>query len=288
MNRKLLNMSEIEKNTWFQIGASVKGKNHLQENTPCQDNHYYKRIHKNWHMAIVADGAGSYNNAHLGAAFVVKNAFEVFKVNMITEDWFKQSKAPSAEVWRHLSIMSLKQVYDNLKVYATQNNYSFKSLSSTIILMVYGSNVLMMAHIGDGRAAVLTNNNDWQAAMTPAKGSEVGTTWFLSSDSVWHDPHATIETRVWNEPVKAFAMLTDGLENYCFHCYTKDEVSSIYSDPNMPLNSFFNQNIEHLKSLKDLKTPKHTIKKMLQQYLKNGREEYVNEGDDRTLVLGFR
>ncbi|MDA3942088.1 MAG: PP2C family serine/threonine-protein phosphatase [Bacteroidetes bacterium] len=281
-------MPDKEKNTWFEIGASVKGKNHLLENTPCQDNHFYKRIDKNWQMAIVADGAGSCKNAHLGAAFVVKNAFEVFKANMLAEEWFRQNTAPSVEVWKHLSIMSLKQVYDNLKIYATQNNHSFKSLSSTIILMIYGNNAIMMAHIGDGRAAVFTNNGEWVAAMTPAKGPEVGTTWFLTSDYVWHDPRSTIEIRVWTEPIHAFAMLTDGLENYCFHCYTKDKESLIYSDPNMPFNDFFNQNIKHIKSLKNIKTPKQTVKRMLQQYLKHGREEFVNEGDDRTLLLGFR
>lgn len=281
-------MPAKEKNTWYEIGASVKGKNHLQDNTPCQDNNFYKRLDKSWHMAVLADGAGSYSNAHLGAAFVVKNAFEVFKANMLSEDWFLQNEAPEDDVWKHLTIMSLKQVYMNLKNFAAQNNCNFRSMGSTIILMVYSNNALMTAHIGDGRAAVLTNNGEWAAAMEPAKGPEVGTTWFLTSDYVWHDPRTTIETRVFDESIRAFAMLTDGLENYCFHCYTKDEKTGIYSDPNRPFADFFNQNINHIKSLKNAKTPKQTIKRMLRQYLQHGREEFVSEGDDRTIIIGFR
>lgn len=276
------------KNRWFEIGVSVKGKNHLLSRTPCQDKNYYKRIDKNWHMAVVSDGAGSYSNAHLGASFVVKNTVEAFKTNMFSEEWFIENKAPSAEGWKQLSVKSLKQVYKNLKKFAAQNNHDFKSMSSTIILTVYGNNALMMAHIGDGRAAVLKGNGAWESAMTPAKGHEVGSTWFLTSDYIWQNPGTQIETKVWSESIHAFALLTDGLENYCFHCYTKDKDSLIYNDPNLPFADFFNQNINYIKTLKDKKTPKQTIKKMLADYLKHGREEFVNEGDDRTLLIGFR
>lgn len=279
-------MSNLD--TWFEIGASVKGKNHILGKSLCQDNHFYMKIDTNWRMAVVADGAGSYSNSHMGAAFVVKNACQVFTANMIAEEWFIQNKVPSKEVWKHMAIMSLKQVYENLKAYAAEQNCSFKSMGSTIILMVYSNNALMMAHIGDGRATVLTKNGEWLAAMTPYKGPEVGTTCFLTSDFVWQDPYSIIETKVFNEPMNAFALLTDGLENYCFHCYTRDEKSLIYSDPNLPFAGFFNQNINHIKSLKNKKTPKQTIIRMLQQYLKHGRDEFVNEGDDRTLLIGFR
>jgi len=60
-------MSVMPKTLWKMIGASILGKAHIENKTPCQDAHGFKLINDYKGIAVVSDGAGSYKNSHLGS-----------------------------------------------------------------------------------------------------------------------------------------------------------------------------------------------------------------------------
>ena len=280
-------MEDRGKNNWLEIGTSVIGNSHIASGIPCQDAHYSCAINDNWRIAIVSDGAGSHENSHLGSQFVVKDAVDVFSKLLHGEKWLENITLPSPSEWRDQAITGLSFMYDNLKNHAKALNVDFKSVSCTIILAIYSKNGILTAHIGDGRAALMTREGLWKSAMIPFKGEEVGSTVFISSDYTWEEPWHCIETRVFSEPIHAFALLTDGLENYSFYCYLKKENHELFYDPNEPFTDFFNQNISGIKNMYKNGLSKNEIEEKFSEYLSAGHPDIALENDDKTIIIGI-
>ncbi|NVO03651.1 MAG: protein phosphatase 2C domain-containing protein [Bacteroidetes bacterium] len=273
-------------NNWLNIGASVIGNGHITNGTPCQDAHFTSPLNQNWGIAVVSDGAGSHENSHLGSAFVVKDAAQVFTELLKGEKWIEEISFPSASDWRDIAITGFSFVYDNLKSYAKSENVDFRSLSCTIILAIYCEKGMVTAHIGDGRAAIMNESGQWQSVMSPFKGEEVGSTVFLPSAYTWEEPSCCIETRVFSKPIRAFALLTDGLETYSFYCYMKRENEEFYYDPNEPYSEFFNQNIAGIKNMHKNGLERTEIEEKFSGYLSSGHPQIAKENDDKTMLIG--
>ena len=266
------------------VGASVKGKYHIDNNIQRQDNFYYKQNKsENYGIAIIADGAGSYSNSHIGSSFVVKNAYKNFKKLIQINNWTRRDLLPSEQLWKEQANLVLKKIADNLRIFAKKKDLQYKSLSTTIIVLIYAKDFLMVSHVGDGRAGYSNETNEWKSIITPYSGNEVGSTIFITSE-IWNRSELYIESRIIKDDIMSFHLLTDGMENYTYEIYQRKKNGKYY-DPNKPFPNFFIPLIRKLRALKKANTTKKSLKQKWKYFLKNSYI-FKNERDDKTMIIG--
>lgn len=281
----------ITSDQWLVLAASVIGKAHVKMNLPCQDSHYKLPLENNWGIAVVCDGAGSAKNSQIGSVFIAKEAApRYFKALVEREKWIEKKILPSSDKWDELARVELINCYGALKIFAEHRELDFSSLACTIIAVVYSPLGLLVTHIGDGRAGF--KDKKWFPAMIPHKGEEANQTIFLTSKGWVNNPDLKLsgvsvpESRVITKPVEAFVLMSDGCENHSFKCSDFDEVNQIWTDPNIPSDTFFNPLIEQMPDLE--KEVGQKINEKWEKFLENGLESLENEPDDKTMILGLK
>lgn len=146
---------------WLIVDYSVTGKGHIEKGTPCQDSRYIERINSQWGVAVCCDGAGSKVNSHIGSKFVAEQTAKMLAFGIKTEQWHTNQQLPSAEAWREMAIQVLNQVNLGLERHAKEQNLAIETLGCTVIVVVYSPIGLLVAHIGDGRAAYCNEAGEW-------------------------------------------------------------------------------------------------------------------------------
>jgi hypothetical protein len=270
------------------IGESVIGKSHIDTGMPCQDSNFYQKIDENgWGIAIVADGAGSAKNSHDGSKFVVHKAAQVFAEAMDKTDWYPKNQLPSESEWHQFSKEQLWKVRQLLEKYANWRNVEIKSLACTVIIVIYSPVGILITHIGDGRAAYCDSKHVWKSMMTPYKGEEANATVFITSD-IWNNNiNRFIESRIINEKIIAFALMSDGCEKACFECSKFNPATNKWSDPNNPYPKFFQPVLNTLINMEKNQIPANEIQAKWKKFLEVGNTTLKNEPDDKTMILGI-
>ncbi len=269
--------------SWQIVSASVIGNAHIENNIPCQDSLAYKMIDNNCGIAIVADGAGSCDNSHIGSNFVAKEGIKLFE-KLISEKKFNEV-LPEEDLWRFEAIAVAKELSKKLEFFAKNEELDFKSLSSTFIVSFFFRDGICSLNIGDGRGAFRNNQKKWKSIVKPFHGEQVGMTVFLTTKEIWENTDLYISTSIFKEDVEAFIVLSDGYEKISFECYCKKDDGS-YHDPNRPFNDYlnfvFNSTVDFLKN-----NPAEEVSKKWEQFLKDGHDILKNENDDKTMVFGI-
>lgn len=278
-------------NEWVLVGASVKGNGHIQSNMPCQDNHKYETLGNGWGIAVVSDGAGSAEHSELGSKVVVDRGVFHFKNLIEKEGWMKNNVLPTDVEWLQKSYYTLKNIRNEVEMVAHKNKVELKSLSATCLVVIYSPIGLLAAHVGDGRMGYKSASGEWRAMMTPHKGDEANQTIFLVSD-FWSIPNYVMsgvlvpESIVVREPVKAFALMSDGCENTSWKCTTLNPATGKYYDQNQPFEGFFNPLEETLLSFHKENVPEQERKDKWYKFIESGTNGFVKEQDDKTMIYG--
>jgi hypothetical protein len=267
---------------WNIISASSIGSGHILNNMPCQDSYSFKLIDDNCGIAIIADGAGSCKYSDIGSKFVTDKGIELFAELILKHNW--NNSLPDNKLWREKAINITKNIADLLNEFAISNNYEYKYLSSTFIILLFSKDGICSLNIGDGRGAIKNSNNKWCSIVNPYHGEQVGMTVFLTSN-IWGNQDTYISTVVKNEKIKAFIILSDGYEKITFECYTKGNDDKYY-DPNRPFEKFLDFKYEVINKLLE-NTNIEDINTQWEEFLKNGNEILKNETDDKTMVFGI-
>ncbi|MBK8516603.1 MAG: protein phosphatase 2C domain-containing protein [Saprospiraceae bacterium] len=261
--------------------ASCHGMIH--EDGLCQDAFYIRQINGTNSIVALCDGAGSAKASKLAATFVSEKICN--KLNAYLHS--KKLRQMSITEWRTEAIEAVKQTQRALAKFAHKNKVDFHELACTLIVMIYTPHGIYTCHIGDGRGCYKSNDH-WKPFMTPFKGEYSNETLFLNSlDFGKEDNHQYIFTNVVHEEVDAFALLSDGFENYCFNTLQKNEETGMYQDLNQPHAPFFDGMISTIDQLQESKITHEEIKKLLYDYVASGTHHIKNEIDDKTLVIGI-
>ncbi len=272
-------------NMWFLIGASVTGNGHKTQNIPCQDAHKTEIWSNGWGVAIVSDGAGSAKMSHLASAFLVdeaaKQAFDLVK----SKNWMEEDLLPTEKDWDSEARNLLHGLQDALKKNADDLGVSLKELHATLIINIFSPKGLLAAHIGDGRAGYLTERGDMHASMEPFEGDQVGATVFITMDM--KNFEEIVETKVIADPVSAFFLLSDGCEKVCWETIQQIKETGKFIKPNKPFEPFFRHTIEALKEMHQSIKPELITEKWY-NYLESGHKGFIDENDDKTMVVGIR
>lgn len=275
------------------VGASAMGKLHITNGKPCQDNHYAQYLGGGWGVAIIADGAGSADNSHLGSEFITTNASQVLKRLIEKESWYKKNKLPEDGDWICVGSQVLKTIYNKLASFAKDNNYPLSSLASTIIIVLFSRKGLLTIHIGDGRAGYYNSNREWKSIIKPHKGEESNHTIFLTSGSWQDEPSfkmsevAVPECRVIRDIPLAFILMTDGCESHSYDCSVMDNETMKWNDPNLPSSKFFNPLYNQLKDMHAHGVPLKEANEKWKSFLEGGMPGLKEESDDKSMFVGI-
>lgn len=274
--------------SWVIARGSVIGRGHVANGTPCQDANAIKLLPDNpaWGVAAVSDGAGSCENSHLGSERVVETCTALFSDLLVEQGWAVGKPLPSKEEWKTLAQSTLIAVVEDLKSYSEAKEVSFHSLSATVIVVVFGPGVILLAHVGDGRAAGQRADGTWKALLTPYRGEEANVTIFLTSN-IWAKEKidASIGTEVFTEPFRAFAIMTDGCEMSTFTLTRYDEAKGNYESLNEPYAPFFDPNVSALIALHNQGRTEEEINNLWCNLLTKGTQRLADEPDDKTMIL---
>lgn len=276
---------------WNIIEAKSIGKSHNSTSDPCQDNKYHLKLSDNWGVAITSDGAGSAKLSHEGSKFITEKTPIYLKKILETEDWFNKNQLPTDERWEAICLKVFDSMKNSLNSYAINNNYEFKDLACTVILIVYSNKGLLVSHIGDGRAGYCDTSGEWKSAIIPHKGEEANQTIFITStwENIVLSNVNVPESRVIREPIKAFLLMSDGCEQHFYICKSQDptRTDTYFIEINKPDKVFLESVIGAYGRMIDDGKTDDEINAHLERYLERGTKELEDEPDDKSIILGF-
>lgn len=293
------------------VGASVIGKSHLaaKPQIPCQDSHAIYDLGDGWGIAVVCDGAGSYAHSHKGSRFVSDQLTSSFAKAINHFKW-KEQGLPDEYEWRDIAKGVFGFTYKNLVDYGVSLGlHDVEQLSCTAIVVVYSPLGLLVAHVGDGRACYEDESGKWHAMIRPFAGDEGGTA-FFPTDFVWKslfvpmkntkEQNDLIRTcldvflgcRVINTRVRAFALMSDGCEDYLYQGKRSyPSLNNKYLDINEPHQNNLNSLTTRLMNAygRYPNEPKHQALDLKEGLLDILRDEsgFKDEQDDKTVVVGI-
>lgn len=269
------------------IGISYRGDSHIKSETPCQDYHHYFSINKVWNVAIVSDGAGSAKNSSEGSRAVCA-AFKYYIENLIKADKeLLDGNILDAKTWDIEFKGMVTQFQKDLKKSFVKDTMPFESFAATIILFVFSEKGYMVGHVGDGRAGVKVGGI-WKSIISPHKGEEANQTIFSTSKYLGV-PNLKMsgiyvpETNVSNEKIDAFVLMSDGCENGAWVTYQRKELPNNdfrIQDVNLPRENSLE------KCLEIFKKPLDKRQNDLLDYITESSNAFINEPDDKTILLG--
>lgn len=267
---------------WVIAHASSIGQMHLDRDMPCQDaNTVFLVEDSEIGVAIVADGAGSAKHSESGSQLVVESLRELLA------EAVKEKFATEEDQEIENTLLEIyKNVYGKLAQHAESEELDVKDLATTVILVLFSENFIICSHIGDGRAGYQDIEGNWFPMMVPYEGEEANQTVFITS-AIWDTPQDFIRTKIFRDRIQSFVLLSDGCERIAFRLNEKlDGEVEMYRKLNEPYAPFLNPNVEALRKLVDQGNTPQQINKLWEQFLANGNSSFVEERDDKTIILG--
>lgn len=271
------------------LGASLRGKSHIESNTDCQDYHLYQELSDGWSILVVSDGAGSAKYAGRGSKANCTISIKLLSEMIAKNKWIENSILPSELDW-HIEFRTIcermKQIYQN-KVEEMNDGSVLTDFNATLLICVITPNGMLSGHIGDGRMGYYSVNGEWKNLMTPHKGEEGNQTLFLQSN--WDKPHVPAlkvsnvyvpETRVIRDIPKAVVLISDGCERSCWECSIFDTNIGKYSDVNSPHPGFMDPLIESIIAEED-----SNRFNLFVDIIDKGTKACQTERDDKTMLI---
>jgi hypothetical protein len=248
--------------SWRVVGVSVQGTAHQKNETPCQDAHDYRLLPEGWLLAAVADGAGTANRSAEGATLAVGQILGA------ASNALHSHSLDTEEGWHALLADAFQQTRQSLIQLAQDEDLSPQIFATTLTCAIAGPQWLAVGQIGDGVAVAQAKGDELFAALEPQRGEYANETAFLTMD----DALDHVEIRVINQPVRALALMTDGLIRLAM---------------NVPQHSPHPPFFEPLLAFAAQTTNSNEAQAQLTTFLASERV-CARTDDDKTLVLAVR
>lgn len=238
---------------WRVVGASVVGRRHVSAGLGCDDDHVWQESPLGIVIGV-ADGAGSASRGGDGARLAT-GATRVKAAHLLAS-----AGQDDPDLLRFALSETLQLARRDLEVAGAGD--VFRDLATTMTVVVVGTNLLGVAHVGDG--AVVVRSEAGLRLIGTSQQEYVNETVFLTS-------HDYLDAATFHiEPVggvSAVAALTDGLQFLAFEMATRT-----------PHPGFFTPMFDLTASMDSTE---------LEEFL--GSEKINAEtDDDKTLVLAVR
>lgn len=273
----------------YVVGLSMRGKSHVKDNKPCQDNHWFENIHEGWDLYIVSDGAGSAKHAERGSLANCKLISKLIRQLLEKNNWIKDNILPTKLEWyiEMRSIFESMRLFYKYKVEELSDGTVVKDFNATALVLLVTPKGMMSAHIGDGRMGYKDWNNEWHPLMTPHKGEEANQTLFVTSN--WEKPTipsfkvaglSIPEVMVENTIPQVVVLMSDGCEKATWECTMYNDALGKYTDKNQPFAGFLDPLVISLDNVDEDRFL------TLKEIISDGTEACSREQDDKTILLG--
>ena len=275
---------------WELLGMSLQGKGHVEGDIPCQDYHHIEVLdaEKGLGVVVVSDGAGSKANSEHGSKLVCLQTIHHLKQAIKTLAWHDDNN-PDLATWNGVSRTIVQLLQNDLFDHARQSDCPFDSLGATWMMLFFTPRKSYFAHIGDGRAGVLTDDG-WKAILTPHKGEEANQTVFVTNrvldEGLKVSGVNVPETLVIEEAIHSFVLMSDGCED---GLWVKNRKESLPDGDYryVPLNTPFSLALDDIMARMKA-CEKAQQRELLFNIMDHYNKPLKNEIDDKTVCLGYK
>lgn len=192
-------------NSWFGFSFAIRGRKNKLENLPCQDS-VRVWFDGNIACAVLSDGAGSAKYSHIASSSAVNSAVVYYK--KLVRDRINESLLDTAN-------RILENIEKNIKRKAQKLEVDIRDFACTFLSVFIKDSQYLVVHIGDGIIACMTEDRNIKLLSTGYRGEFAGETVFLTSSS-YKDYMKIIEGDVNQEKIKAFYLMSDGMESVVY------------------------------------------------------------------------
>jgi hypothetical protein len=187
----------------FAVGQAM-GSSHEKHGKPCQDRTSCVLVPERATLvAVVADGAGTAAQAHLGAEIAVATVSSVAQLGV------RAGRTDFKQVLREGAALARERLLEAARdLQATPRDLAC-TLLAAIVAPIGGAAL----QIGDGAIVIAEEPLAWRWVFWPQKGEYANTTFFLS------DENALAQAEVTDLPDEALdvALFSDGMEPLALH-----------------------------------------------------------------------
>jgi len=246
---------------WQAIAASQQGTSHVKTGAPCQDSHGYRILSDDTFIAAVADGLGTAAHSEAGSACVVNTALDVLS-RLLDSD-----PAPEEEDLVCAMQQTFREARASLEAKAEELEVPLREVATTLIALAIIRDWMLVGQIGDGAAVAFFHETTLETVSKPERGEYANEVMPLTADGALEYVRIAIR----QAPVKAVALLTDGLQQLC-----------IQGQSGAPHRSFFMPFFESMT--RSIDTKEATMG--LQEFLKSDRVRAKTDDDTTLVVIG--
>ena len=273
--------------TWAVVGGSVTGRGHRIEGQDCQDAHCWRTLDRDAVIAVVCDGAGSHSRSGVGAQWVSRWICDDPALDGWVSRLFTQPPKALEASWREIAQTIFSRARKNLELEAAkESSFALEDFSCTAILVLVTSEMVAVAHVGDGRGCAKFSSSEWFAILEPSRGGAPNETIFLTTDYELGEQYWTKAASVFLGSVEGFALMTDGCEMGAFECWVPKIDGIGFHDPNLPHSGFFNPVMGSLVDMVCSGMDEAEVTLNWLKFLENGVPRFSVESDDRTMIVG--
>jgi Protein phosphatase 2C len=201
--------------SWVLAGASRRGKLHAHEGS-YRDDAFMLGAYPGWHLAAVADGAGSCRLSRVGARVATEAAIAAM-VATLQKEWDADLPTElNEDVVNMVMLAGIAAAHSAVYAEAASRNIPVRDLSSTFLLLAHGpvasnqNTLLGYTQIGDGLGLYLGDGDAIHIVGEADKGYYSGETIFLpgTNEADWKS-HTNIYPLT--ETPRMVLVMTDGV-----------------------------------------------------------------------------
>jgi len=248
---------------WVWAAARSRGVSHERAGTRIQDAAVSFAAHAHqFFVAIVCDGAGSASFGGQGASLVARTFSKALRQYLAQYATF-----PSVDLVQEWT----DRARDRIGAVSQRRGLAPRDFAATLLLVMSTGNSSMLVHVGDGCAVLKEQaGGRWIAPIWPFHGEYASTTAFVTDDV-----GAQLRTAVYEAPISALAVFSDGVERLALDFQARE-----------PFQPFFESMIEPLMTI-DGGGRSAVLSEELRKFL-NGAAVNARTDDDKTLILAVR
>ena len=209
---------------WRFAAGRATGTSHEKLGKPCQDRYAcVALVDEDALVAVVADGAGTAEHAHLGAQLAVTTMSDLVQLGV------RAGRKDYRDILREGAALARQRLVEA----AGDARVAPRDMACTllaVILTPFGGAALQ---IGDGVIVTGTAAAEWRWAIWPQKGEYANATFFLS------DERALAQAEVVDvaDDVQDVALMSDGMEPLALHFASRSAHAPFFRTVFAPLHA---------------------------------------------------
>jgi Protein phosphatase 2C len=189
---------------WRYAAGQSTGSAHEKLGSPCQDR--FRCETEDGHqvlIAVVSDGAGTAEFAHIGAEIAVDTIGSVARLGV------RAGRQDLDSVLREGATLARQRLIEA----AASRQVRPRDLACTALAVILTPMAGAALQIGDGAIVIAERESDWRCVFWPQKGEYANSTFFLSDEQ----SVARALVKLLGDDVKEVALFSDGLEQLALH-----------------------------------------------------------------------